>query len=788
MRNEQGPLPTDIYLSFVSSLYHNRGMLVIGMLLHVATFLLVFLKTSDAFYLACIVAILFLWVLRNLDMMRFNRSDLSDADDAAVRRWENRYIAGGVAVALTCGAACAYAIAVTRDSFAQLACISVTLASLSPLVGRNFGSERAVLLLSSAACLPMMIAALSLGDPFMAALAFLILPFILSTRMMANNVRSFLSEKVLSARNDNLLSAEQIGTIASQFETALNSMTRGLFMLDRHSRVAVVNERAAELLRLGDKAELKGMPIDDVLERGARGMALDAEKSEYIATQLHLLIAGRRSRTLISIAEDLFLEFAAYPRENGEVVLILEDMTAHVLAERQILYMARFDMLTGLPSRNHFAELVHDAMGVDAAPDRDVGFLLLDVAEFRHVNDTRGHIAGDKLLKAIAVRLKSLAAAETIAARLMGDEFLVFFPNLPGRSDLKERICGLHAELQGTYVADGLRFEMAIDGGFVLVNASDFRFEELQIKADLALSEAKKRGHGGCAAFEEAMEARYLDRQKLKVDLREAVAGRALDLAYQPMFTPDGSRVESCEALARWIHPERGSVPPPVFIQLAEELGLVTELTRLVVAQACRDCLSWPPEVAVSVNLSVLDLRGDEIVGVLTGILKETGLAPDRLHLEITESCLMADPARVQKVLHQLRAGGMTIAIDDFGTGYSSLSYLDSLPVSVIKIDRSFVHDIDEDSRHFKLLLGIVNLARALELKIVAEGVETPKQLQLLRERNCADLIQGFVFAAPMPASAVAALCTHTSQARAASGGSPSADFHENPSQPKSLG
>jgi EAL domain-containing protein (putative c-di-GMP-specific phosphodiesterase class I) len=190
-------------------------------------------------------------------------------------------------------------------------------------------------------------------------------------------------------------------------------------------------------------------------------------------------------------------------------------------------------------------------------------------------------------------------------------------------------------------------------------------------------------------------------------------------------------------------------------------MGLVTDITRFVVLHACRDCLTWPAEVAVSVNLSVLDLHGDEIVAIVAEALAESGLNPARLHLEVTESCLMDEPVKVQAVLRELRERGMAIAIDDFGTGYSSLSYLDALPVSIIKVDRSFVRDIHVNSRRFKLLLGTVNLARALELKAVVEGVETAEQLQLINEYNCADLIQGFVFAAPMPASAMAVLCGH---------------------------
>lgn len=760
-RNERGALPADIYLSFVSSLYQNRGTLVIGMLSHVVTFLLVFLKTSDTLYLGCTVAIVVLWIVRNLDMMRFDQLDLSGADYAAIRMWENRYIVGGVAVTLTCGIACGYAIAVTRDVFSQVACVSVTLASMISLVGRNYGSERAVLLLSSSACLPMMIGALSLGDPFMAVLAVLIVPFILTTWMMANNVRGYLFEKILAARDENVLAALETKTIAGQFDAALNNMTHGLFMLDDRHRIVVANERACELLHLGDKAQLKGWLLGDVLERGSDALALDPERSDSIARQLDLLIEGKRSRALVTVSEELLLEFSANRRENGEIVLIFEDVTARVQAERQVLQMVRFDTLTGLPSRDYFAELTHNAVAAGTAHDRDIGLLLVDIAEFKHVNDTRGHVAGDKLLQAIADRLKGLAGSEAIAARLMGDEFVVFFHNRVGRSGLEERIRAVHAKLHGTYMADGFTFNMAMNAGFVIVRKSEFRLEELQIKADLALSEAKARNNGGCTAFEAEMEGRYLDRQKLKSDLREAIGRGDLSLAYQPMFTPDGSRVVSCEALARWTHPERGPVPPDIFIQLAEEMGLVTDITRFVVRHACRDCLTWPAEVAVSVNLSVLDLHGDEIVAIVAEALAESGLNPARLHLEVTESCLMDEPVKVQAVLRELRERGMAIAIDDFGTGYSSLSYLDALPVSIIKVDRSFVRDIHVNSRRFKLLLGTVNLARALELKAVVEGVETAEQLQLINEYNCADLIQGFVFAAPMPASAVAVLCGH---------------------------
>ncbi|AWI58867.1 putative bifunctional diguanylate cyclase/phosphodiesterase [Sinorhizobium fredii] len=750
-RNEQGAFPTDIYLSSVSSLYQHRRALVIGMLSHVVTFLLVFLKTSEPLYLGCAIAIVIIWILRNLDMRRFDRQDFSRADQAAVRRWENRYIIGGIGVTLTCGLTCGYAIAVSQDAFSELACISVTLASMISLVGRNYGSERAVLLLSSSACLPIVVGLLTLRDPYMLVLAILILPFIFTTWKMANNVRAFLYENVLAAR--------EIRSIAGQFDAAINNMTHGLFMLDGDNRIVVANERACELLKLGDKADMKDRLLDDVLQHGAGQMSLDGEKSANMVRQLDLLLKGKRSRALVPIAEDLFLEFSASLRENGEIVLIFEDVTARVQAERQILQMVRFDTLTGLPSRDYLAELAHNAVAGEAASDRDVGLLLIDIAEFKHVNDTRGHVVGDKLLQAIAERLKHVAGSGAIAARLMGDEFVVFFPNKANSLDLDERIRDVHARMRGTYEAGGFTFYMTMSAGFVVAKRSAFRFEDLQIKADLALAETKSRDRGGCTAFEAEMDARYLDRQRLKSDLREALKSGALSVSYQPMFTPDGSRVECCEALARWAHPERGPVPPSVFIQLAEEMGLVTDITRFVLRQACRDCSTWPQGVAVSVNLSVLDLRDRQIVEIVGKALDETGLDPARLHLEVTESCLMDEPAKAQSLLHELRERGMTIAIDDFGTGYSSLSYLDALPVSIIKIDRSFVRNIRGDARRFKLLRSAVNLARALGLKAVVEGVETVDELQLINNHRCADLIQGFVFSAPMPASAIRDLC-----------------------------
>ena len=418
--------------------------------------------------------------------------------------------------------------------------------------------------------------------------------------------------------------------------------------------------------------------------------------------------------------------------------------------------MVRYDPLTGLPNREFFVESVQDWFRRHDGGGK-VGFLILDVDEFKHVNDMKGHVTGDRLLCRVADELQRIVGDATIVGRLMGDQFVLFFPD-EGGVDLDARIRETHEAICGFYEVDGTTFRVSFSAGYVVLGSDEFRQEEWQIKVDLALFEAKSRAKGSCVAFEQEMDARYVERQKLKVDLGEAVEQGGLHVVYQPMYKPNGTRIECCEALVRWVHPERGSIPPNVFIQIAEEMGIVSEITRFVLQQACADCASWPGDIGVSVNLSVQDLRNENILDVVSDALGEAGLPASRLHLEVTEGSLLAEMGVARSILTHLRSRGVTIAIDDFGTGFSSLSYLDNLPVDVIKIDRSFVRNISEEARGFRLLRGIVHLSRELDLRIVVEGVETEEQLMLLNKYQCADLIQGYVFSVPLPSKSLLGL------------------------------
>ncbi|ENN87444.1 diguanylate cyclase/phosphodiesterase with PAS/PAC sensor [Rhizobium freirei PRF 81] len=735
-------VPTDVYLSFVSSLFGNRKTLFTGVAVHILTYVVVFMSTRASIYLVLCLAFAAVFVLRMYSFRLFDAADKHNFTRADIASWETRYVIGAAATASILGVGSGYAILIVQDPLAEFICIAVTMASMVSIVGRNYGSQKAIDLQTLACCLPIIIACLMSEQLYKAIVSIMLVPFGLTTRAMANGVREFLYKNVIASR--------EISQIADRFDTALNNMTHGLFMLDAHNRILVVNRKACELLNFSHQEQLKDCEFDVVLRYGARHAFIDGSLPGLIQRQMAQLVSGTLSRTLIQFNEDQFLEFSASRRADGVVILIFEDVTVRIRAERKILHMVRYDPLTGLPNREYFVELVKEKLAARSG-ESQVSILVLDVDDFKHVNDTKGHVTGDRLLVAIGERLKQLAGSAVLPARLVGDQFVLFFPNESNESDIDSRVRALHAAMTGTYDVDDNSFRISFSGGYVTMSSREFRPEEWQIKADLALFDAKLRMKGSCSAFEQEMDARYVERQKLKDDLREAVEAGNLLAMYQPMFTPDGARIDCCEALARWTHPEKGSIPPNIFVQIAEEMGIVGGITRFMINRACRDCASWPGQVAVSVNLSAQDLRSNDIVHIVAEALDASGLEPTRLHLEVTESCLMDEMATVRSILADLRAKGITIAIDDFGTGFSSLSYLDSLPVDVVKIDRSFVRDITTDSRRFKLLCGIVDLSRALSLHIVIEGVETLEQLALIVESNLADIIQGYVFSTPVP-------------------------------------
>ena len=753
-------LPPEVRTSLVRSLFENRGTLLTGVVCHVFSYLIIFHKTADPFFFATACAFLAVFTIRVAGFARFSKVDTARWSVQEAWAWERHYSIGSLLTAGLLGLGGGYASLYYQNSFVQLACIAVTLGSMVSIVGRNYASQMAVDLQNLASCLPIIAGAVITQDIYNILLSLLFVPFGLSTRAMATNVREYLCENVLASR--------QMQKVVESFDTALNNMTHGLIMLNTENRIQVINRRACQLLYLGDRNRLRGCELEVALRYGLRRLAGDAGLPQMIQTQLRKLVACEITRDQIAFSDDLILEFSVSKRPEGGVVLIFQDVTARVTAERRILDMVRYDALTRLPLREYFVELVATALH-DLPFDCGVGLMLLDIDGFRHVNDLRGHRVGDSLLIAVAERLTDVARPYPVG-RLAGDQFVVMVVEPEGQQRLLERMETMRAELGGDYVIQGRTLNLTFSGGGLTgVDESDpVQTQEWRRRLELALFEAKENGGDALTVFTPQIDGRYFERQQLQEDLRIALAEGSLDVLYQPVYTADGTRIDRCEALARWHHVTKGHVSPAVFIPIAEELDMIGDVTRLVLARACRDCLTWSDQVSVSVNLSGQDLHDMEIVSTVRQVLEQSGLPASRLHLEITETSVMKEIATAREVIDRLRSIGISIAIDDFGTGFSSLSYLDKLAADVVKIDRSFVIDVVSQPRRFKLLQGIVNLSRQLGLEIVVEGVETEEQLALINAHHCADFVQGFLFSRPVQSAAIPGLIEQASRRAAA--------------------
>nr|WP_301288582.1 MULTISPECIES: EAL domain-containing protein [Methylorubrum] len=427
------------------------------------------------------------------------------------------------------------------------------------------------------------------------------------------------------------------------------------------------------------------------------------------------------------------------------------DATERKRAQALIEHMARYDALTGLPNRRLFQETL--SREIDGAR-RDGGWvavLCCDLDRFKAVNDTFGHPAGDALLRVVAGRLRGALRDDDVVARLGGDEFAII---LPGRGEPRRiaavtrrltQAAGRPVDLGGPAATVGISIGVAVWPKHG--DSADTLFKN----ADIALYRAKDSGRNTFRFYESGMDLAVATRNLLEIDMRESIRSGGFALHYQPIFALADGAAQGFEALLRWDHPVRGPVSPGTFIPLAEETGLITQLGAWALHEACREAASWPGDLRVAVNVSAVQFRKPGLEQSVVRALAASGLRADRLELEITESVLIQDAEAVIGCLHRLRAMGVRIALDDFGTGYSSLSYLCRFPFDKIKIDRSFVRDIDEPVAA-AVVRAVVGLGERLGMAITAEGVETQKQLARVRRKGCTE-VQGFLLGRPLPAA-----------------------------------
>lgn len=516
----------------------------------------------------------------------------------------------------------------------------------------------------------------------------------------------------------------------------------------------VVAQEDAQTLRVNDAAlRLFGYGSEEFMRLGLHDLRL-AEVSDGEVEETATLQAGG-SCWIHKAAGGAMLNVVEYERDItvGDVpatLITIVDVTERTRAEEQITFLAHHDPLTRLPNRTVFTQALEKALADFARSETAFSVLTIDLDGFKLINDTQGHDAGDLVLTEVASRLLALAGADDAVARLGGDEFAMILSGCGTREEASKRADRILSALDRIHNINGRDAKIEASIGIAMVPGDAEELEQSLKFSDLALYRAKKDTGSAYRFFETEMDRVESERRSLEVELRRAVIESEFELHYQPIMSVKTGRLRGFEALIRWRHPSRGLVPPGDFIPLAEEVGLIEQMGEWVLAEACRQAMHWPEQLIVAVNVSAQQFGGDRLVGAVNRALKESGLAAERLEIEITESVLLNDTQDNIEVLQQLRALNARIALDDFGTGYSSMGYLAKFPFNRIKIDRSFVRDIGDNKSSQAVVRAIVSLGSSLGMDITAEGVENSEQLEVLISENCSDL-QGYLFSPPIP-------------------------------------
>ena len=540
------------------------------------------------------------------------------------------------------------------------------------------------------------------------------------------------------------------------FDAALANMSQGLCLYDADSRLVVVNRRFADVYRLDPASVVPGLTFEEVIGlRAAAGHYGTQDVGELHSSRLEAI--RRDGGTILEeTADGRTVSITHRGTADGGWVATYDDVTERLKAERQISFMARHDTLTRLPNRMLFAERVDDAL---KRLGRGEGFavLCLDLDRFKQVNDTLGHPAGDELLRQAAERLEACVREVDTVCRLGGDEFAIVQCGISRDEDTAVLAKRVIATMSEPMHIDGRPVSVGVSVGIALAPRDGTSRVTLMKNADAALYRAKEDGRGVWRCFEPEMDARLQARNALEMDLQRALAEDQFEVYYQPLYDIAEGRIGGFEALVRWHHPTRGMVSPAEFIPVAEEMGLIVSLGEWVLGRACREACGWPSHVKVAVNVSSAQFKGPGLTRAVSEALASTGLAPDRLELEITETVLLSDGSATLEILHRLKRMGVRFAMDDFGTGYSSLNYLLSFPFDKIKIDQSFVRSLEQRGEARTIVHTMIQLGRSLGMRVTAEGVETREQLDRLSRDGC-DEIQGFYFSKPVPAQSLPAL------------------------------
>jgi len=584
---------------------------------------------------------------------------------------------------------------------------------------------------------------------------------------------AYLLPKALGSMIERAVIADALADEKERAQVTLNSIGDAVVSTDISGNVTYLNAVAEGLTGWTD-AEAAGHPLEDVFR------IIDATTRE--TAENAMLKAIRENRT-VALAPNCVLirrdgveaaiEDSAAPIRDrrGAVsgaVMVFHDVSAARAMTLELSHLAQYDSLTELPNRALLHDRLNEAIALSHRHGRQLAVLFLDLDRFKHINDSLGHTVGDGLLQSVGRRLLRCVRSSDTVSRLGGDEFVVLLWEVKHAEDpaiTADKI--LHALREPHQI---LRHELHITAsiGIVTYPGDGTDAETLLKKADVAMYRAKDAGRDSYQFFKAEMTSGALERQSIADSLRHATERRELSVHYQPKMELATGSIIGVEALIRWNHPQRGLVPPSQFIRIAEECGLIVPIGRWVLREACRQARAWQsaglPPMTMAVNISAVELRTPGFVDGVRTILRETGLEPQHLELELTETALMEDSRSVADVLKELKDIGVLLALDDFGTGGSSLQDLKRVPIDVLKIDQSFVRDLTTDEEDARIVTAMIGMGTSLHMRVVAEGVETREQLDMLQQYGCPQA-QGFYFSPPVPPMAFGNMLQHGEQA-----------------------
>jgi diguanylate cyclase (GGDEF)-like protein/PAS domain S-box-containing protein len=542
----------------------------------------------------------------------------------------------------------------------------------------------------------------------------------------------------------------------------LDSMGEAVLRTDIHSKVTYLN-RTAEKMTGWTREEALGRPIADVLR------IIDAASGILVGSPVEIMLQKNKNTRVGDPSQSVLVRRDGFKREiedtlalthdqDGGVtgaVIAFHDVSAARVKTLEMTHLAQHDVLTHLPNRVLFNDRLAQALALAERQGKQLAVMFVDLDYFKKINDSLGHEVGDKLLQSVAGRLTACVRRTDTVSRLGGDEFAVLLSQVEQAEDAAFSARKILRSLAAPYVIDNKSLDISASIGGSAYPSDGRDAESLLNKADTAMYEAKQRGRNNYRFFRPDMQARLVERQSLEQDLRYALGRNEFVLHYQPKLNLQTGKITGVEALIRWQHPQRGMIYPAQFVPIAEECGLILSIGRWVLLEACEQARAWNNlglgVVPMAVNVSAAEFESTDFLSGVRAVLIATGVEPENLELELTESVLMHEAESTINTLNALKALGVQLAIDDFGTGFSSFSYLQRFPMNVLKLHQSFVHEITEEQGEAPLLSAMINIGKSLQQRVVAEGVETRAQLEYLRFHNCNEG-QGYYFSGPVVA------------------------------------